>query len=124
MQYGYNSRGSDNEAYEAVKNTKATPAIDKTIARLEYQCRVGDLRYKEVININTGLRLGYVTDALFDAATGRISALIAPCPSRFFGLLGHSDDYYIPWENVKRIGDDIILVDTPEDFRRDRKKYR
>jgi len=86
------------------------------------QCTVSDLRYKEVININTGVRLGYVNDALFDSQTGKIAALVAPGPGRLLGLLGRHDDYVIPWECVKRIGDDIILVDAPDDYRRDNRK--
>ncbi|MDR3209507.1 MAG: YlmC/YmxH family sporulation protein [Oscillospiraceae bacterium] len=84
------------------------------------QCRISDLRSKEVININTGLRLGYVVDALFDNRTGQIASLVAPGPFRFFGLFGRANDYVIPWACVKRIGDDIILIDAPEDFRRER----
>ena len=31
-----------------------------------------DLRYKEVIDVHTGLRLGYVCDAEFDDAQGQV----------------------------------------------------
>ncbi|MDR3311415.1 MAG: YlmC/YmxH family sporulation protein [Oscillospiraceae bacterium] len=79
-------------------------------------CRITDLRYKEVINVNTGMRLGCVTDALFELNSGRIVALIVPGACRFLGLFGRGDDYVIPWECIKRVGDDIILVDAPDDF--------
>ncbi|MDR0916991.1 MAG: YlmC/YmxH family sporulation protein [Oscillospiraceae bacterium] len=88
------------------------------------QCSIADLRYKEVINVNTGVRLGYVIDALFETHTGRIIALVCPTPSRFLGMFGRGDDYVIPWECIKRIGEDIILVDAPEDFRQPNRKGR
>ena len=37
-----------------------------------------ELRYKEVIDVHTGFRLGYVCDAEFDDAEGRITSLITP----------------------------------------------
>ena len=33
--------------------------------------------------------------------------------SRFFGLFGRGEEFYIPWECIQRIGDDIILIDKP-----------
>ena len=42
-------------------------------------------------------------------------ALIVPGPRRFCGLFGREYDYCIPWPCVKRIGEDIILVDIALD---------
>lgn len=41
-----------------------------------------DLRYREVIDIHTGLRLGYVCDLEFDDTDGRIISLINPRPGK------------------------------------------
>ena len=76
-------------------------------------CRMAQLRYKEVININDGSRLGYVGDVELLLEEGRATALIVPGPPRFLGLFGRSEEYYIPWECIQRIGDDIILIDKP-----------
>ena len=74
-----------------------------------------ELRYKEVIDIHTGQRLGYVCDAEFDDAEGRIVSLITPGRPKFFGLFGREDDYVLPWKCIVRMGADIILVETQED---------
>ena len=87
-------------------------------------CRFSDLRCREVINISTGTRLGYVGDALVDLKDGRIGALIVPGPARFLGLFGREDDYILPWPCITRIGPDIILVDGKGDIRRDRREKR
>ena len=77
-----------------------------------------DLRYREVIDIHTGFRLGYICDA-----EGKLRSLITPGKAKFFGLLGREDDYILPWECIVRLGRDIILVDCKEEFRR-RKRAR
>jgi len=70
-----------------------------------------ELRYKEVINICDGCRLGYVGDVEVLLPEGKVSALIVPGPYRFFGLFGRGEEFYIPWDCIRRIGDDIILVE-------------
>ena len=84
-------------------------------------CRFSEFRYKEVINIRTGSRLGYVCDAQFQSPEGRISALVVPGKSRWFGLLGREEDYILPWECISRVGEDIILVESDHGIRRERR---
>ena len=73
--------------------------------------RFTDLRCKEVINISDGCRLGYVGDLDIRIPEGEITAIIVPGPLKFFGLLGRGEEFYIPWRCIKRIGDDVILVE-------------
>ena len=77
------------------------------------QSRIRDLRCKEVINICDGCRLGYVDDVELRVPEGQVIAVIVYGPCRFFGLFGRGEEYYIPWECIQRVGDDIILVDKP-----------
>ena len=83
-----------------------------------------DLRYKEVIDIHTGLRLGYVCDLEFDDAEGRLVSLVTPGRSKLFGLLGREDDYVLPWGCIVRIGGDIILVEAKGEFMRRKRQRR
>ena len=75
------------------------------------ETRIAQLRYKEVISLADGSRFGYVGDLELDLASGRVLSLIVPGRRRLFGLLGREADRRIPWEAVRRFGDDIILVD-------------
>ena len=77
------------------------------------QCRMRDLRCKEVINISDGCRLGFVSDVDIRVPEGQVIAIVVNCPCRFFGLFGRGEEFYIPWECIQRIGDDIILIDKP-----------
>lgn len=79
-----------------------------------------DLRYKEVIDVHSGLRLGYAYDAEFDDQAGQLLSLVTPGRPRWFGLLGREDDYVLPWKSIVRIGSDIILVEAESIQRRKR----
>lgn len=73
--------------------------------------RMGQLRLKEVISIGDGCRFGYVGDLELELDSGQVSALIIPGRLRLFGLLGREEDVVIPWQSVRRFGEDTILVD-------------
>ena len=77
-----------------------------------------ELRYKEVIDVHTGFRLGYVCDVEFDDREGCVTALVTPGRPRFFGLLGREDDYVLPWKSIVRVGTDIVLVEIKGEFSR------
>lgn len=70
-----------------------------------------DLTKKEVINVHDGSRLGYVNNVDIDFEKGEITALRIPSSTKMFNLFGKNDDYVIDWSRIKKIGDDIILVD-------------
>ena len=76
------------------------------------------LQCKEVICIANGQRLGYVADVEVEVPEGNIIALVVPGQGKCFGLLGARDNLLIPWQCIRRIGPDIILVDIcPDDCR-------
>ena len=84
-----------------------------------------ELRYKEVIDVHTGTRMGYVCDAEFDEAEGKLTSLITPGKAKLFGLLGREDDYVLPWNCIARMGTDIILVELDANqARRHRQKQK
>lgn len=70
-----------------------------------------DFRKKEVINIKDGRRLGFVQDVTADLKTGTIKEIIVPGNSKFFNIFSNDDEICIPWEAIKCISDEIILVD-------------
>lgn len=74
--------------------------------------KVSDLQEREIINVKDGRRLGPIRDIDIDVETGKITAIILPGPSRFLGLLGRREEYIVPWENIIRIGVDVILVES------------
>ena len=84
-----------------------------------------ELRYKEVIDIKTGMRLGYVCDGEMDEKEGRLLSLITPGRPKWLGLFGREDDYIVPWNEIVRIGEDIIMVELgaePPRLRHEKRK--
>lgn len=73
-------------------------------------CRVSDMRHKEVINIKDGTRLGSVSDIEIDTTDSKVVAIVVYGRLRFFGLFGREDDIIIKWKDIEIIGDDTILV--------------
>ncbi|OQB14158.1 MAG: PRC-barrel domain protein [Firmicutes bacterium ADurb.Bin193] len=71
--------------------------------------RFQSLRNKEVIDICEGERLGFVCDVEIDICNGRIVAIVVP-GRRGFGFFGKHEEVVIPWRNICKIGDDIIIV--------------
>lgn len=70
-----------------------------------------DFKHKEVVNITDGKRLGYVQDVCADLESGVITSIIVPGNNKLMGFFSSSNDIIIPWEKVKCIGDDLILVE-------------
>ena len=68
-------------------------------------------KQKEVINLLDGRRLGYVQDVCADLESGRITSIIVPGNKKLISMFSKDDDIVIPWEKIKCIGDDIILVE-------------
>ena len=73
--------------------------------------RICELREKEVFNVCDGERLGNICDIDFEERTGRICTLVIPGPCKIFGIIGRDSEYLIPYECVKRIGADVVLVE-------------
>ena len=73
-------------------------------------CCVTDMRNKEVINAESGCRLGFVGDVEIDTCSGRLVAIIIFGKCRCMGLLGRQEDLRICWQDIKVIGADTILV--------------
>ena len=90
--------------------------------------RVTELRCKEIIGLGDGMRYGYVGDVEVDLDSGKVLSLLVPGRLRLLGLLGREPERVFAWEQVKRIGADIVLVEglprPPEERQRRRRPAR
>ena len=69
-----------------------------------------ELREREVINVADGRRLGRLNDMAF-GINGCILGIIVPGEKNFFRNITGTDNIFIPWECVLKIGTDVILAD-------------
>lgn len=74
---------------------------------------LSELAGKEIVNLVTGERLGVVgeCDIILDEITGDILALTIPKERRFFGLRKDRETLEIPWRCVRKIGNDMIIIE-------------
>lgn len=78
--------------------------------------RISELRLLDIVNVKDGRRLGPIKDLDLDLERGAIRAIIVPGAARSWGIFGsgRSEDIMIPWDRVKKIGVDVILVDAQD----------
>lgn len=70
-----------------------------------------ELRQKDVINICDGRRLGRPFDVILNERAC-IEALLVPSQGGFMSIFkSDRDGIAIGWDRIRRIGDDVILVD-------------
>ena len=71
-----------------------------------------DLKCKDVINICDGRRLGRPIDLIF-SEHATVEAIVVPAECGFVSLFSRDrPGTVIPWNRIKRIGDDVVLVDV------------
>ena len=73
-----------------------------------------DLRCKEVVNVLDGKRLGHIVDLVFDLNTARILGFMLPGEKTGWNIFKNSNQLFLPFGCVVRIGEDTILVELPE----------
>ena len=68
---------------------------------------------KEIVNLVTGERLGVEgeCDLIIEDTTGKILALLIPRERGFFGFRKDKSVLEVPWRNVKKIGNDMIIIE-------------
>ncbi|MDU1314139.1 YlmC/YmxH family sporulation protein [Clostridium septicum] len=70
------------------------------------------LRSMEVIDIKNGVKLGFVKDVVIDIKESKIVSIILPSMDK--NWFSKEDDIEVPWENVKKAGMDVLLIDTTD----------
>lgn len=71
-----------------------------------------DLSEKDVIQLKTGENLGRIDDIIFDEGTARLQSVVLRGRAHLFGLLGYDEDLILPWEAIRTIGADAVMVDA------------
>lgn len=74
--------------------------------------RIYDMKQKEVVNLSDGSRFGFISDIDIDPKTGKVKKIIVPGPGKVLGMFGREQEYQISWEEIRKIGDDIILIEV------------
>ncbi len=73
-------------------------------------CSTARLRDKDVVNICTGEKLGCISEFEIETDCGKVTAIIV-IPEKLTSLVFSRNLIRIPWECVKIIGKDAVLVE-------------
>ena len=66
-----------------------------------------ELRAKEVVNLQNGARMGKIIDMLIDSNGKNVLGIVVPGMKKLFKP---GEDIFVPWCNISKIGNDVILV--------------
>lgn len=73
---------------------------------------INELRMMEVIDIESGMKLGYIRDLTVDCDEYKVKSIILPAQK--MNWFGKNEGIEIPWENIKKIGVDVVLIQSNE----------
>ncbi len=78
--------------------------------------RMCELVGKEIVNICNGSRLGVVgdSDMAINIESGEIQSIILPRKSNFINLWVDRQHLVIPWEAVRKVGAEVIIVELDQ----------
>ncbi|MFE7061849.1 YlmC/YmxH family sporulation protein [Sutcliffiella sp. NPDC057660] len=78
--------------------------------------RLSEMSGKEIVDVKRAERLGILghTDLEINENTGEIRSLIIPSV-KWFGLKKEGTDIRVPWQHIKKIGTDMIIIDIPDE---------
>ncbi len=72
--------------------------------------RLSDLQSKNLVNMSDGKNIGNIIDVKIDERTGNIASLIIEGRGTVFSFLNKDMDLEVSWNDIKKIGEDVILV--------------
>jgi YlmC/YmxH family sporulation protein len=72
--------------------------------------KISDFQIKDVVNVSDGKKLGNIGDIDINLTTGKIDAVVVSGAGKVLGFFGKDEDIIIPWKNILKIGEDVILV--------------
>jgi YlmC/YmxH family sporulation protein len=71
---------------------------------------ISEFQTKDVVNVSDGKKLGNIWDYDINVTTGKIQAIIISGQGKMLGFFGRDEEIVIPWRNIVKIGEDVILV--------------
>ena len=73
--------------------------------------RISEIGVKKTVNTADGRILGQISDFEIDPNEGKIRSIVLPVQGKG-GLFRRREYISIPWHEIKKIGFDVILVES------------
>ena len=76
---------------------------------------LSDIEEKDVINVVTGERIGFVSSLRIDTNSGQIIAITVQPSMRFVSFFSKDESaVVVPWNQILKIGEDVIIVNVAQ----------
>ncbi|KQL54708.1 hypothetical protein AN964_15155 [Heyndrickxia shackletonii] len=72
--------------------------------------RISDFQIKDVVSISDGRKLGNITDIDINLDNGKIESIVVGGTGKLLSFFNKEEELVIPWNNIVKIGEDVILV--------------
>lgn len=76
---------------------------------------INGMKTMEIIDINTGSKIGFIKDIKLDDEAQKVVSIIIPGETK--GWFGKTEDIEIRWDKIIKIGIDVILVDYNNEYK-------
>ena len=73
--------------------------------------RLSEIQNKDVINLNTGMKIGNIIDIKINSESGKLESLILE-KKKFGSIFNNNDEIEIYWSQINKIGEDVILLES------------
>lgn len=73
--------------------------------------KLSDLQRKDIVNLNNGKKVGKIIDVEINALNGSMENLIIEKSKYFRNLFSTESDILVKFEQIKKMGEDVILID-------------
>ena len=73
--------------------------------------RISEIGMKKIVNMSDGRILGQIADFEIDPAEGKLRSIVLP-GSEKVSFFRKREFYSIPWQEIKKIGFDVVLVES------------
>ncbi|SJZ31672.1 YlmC/YmxH family sporulation protein [Selenihalanaerobacter shriftii] len=80
--------------------------------------KLSELQGKEIINMYDGCRLGIIgeSELILDSNSGDVESIIIPNQGGLLSVFSEEKYLIIPWQAVKKVGTEVIIVDLENDL--------
>ena len=76
---------------------------------------LSDIEEKDVINVVTGERIGFVPSLRIDTNSGQIIAITVQPSMKFVSFFSKDEaSVVVPWNQILKIGEDVIIVNVAQ----------
>jgi len=74
--------------------------------------RLSDIQNKDIINVLDGKKIGNIIDVRLDSSNGNVQGIILETKGFMNKFVSNGNETEIVWSQIKKIGEDVILVET------------